>query len=577
MQHCNVPTYKGDVFCGQCGDMVADKERLTITNVLPESVEKIKKHYLQATIITGEVISAYYYKRLNKSSSSSIQSAYWWLTVLDEQKQTHQFSISAEGDYCADVKKGDILTLVEPKGVTLLHKVQEREAREKVTNNDLMSCIVVHRESEQRSSIEARYSEQPSKPGTLWWKLFLGAMVVLAFWQNMPIDTTAVVAVVGALAIAIWEFVNNGKKHTKALERHADLNEALGEILNVTREDLGYGEVARPQHESDVICIHCSQRISTENQYCVHCGNQQAQVSQALIESEDVKLIDHSDTGLAPVAEEGDHQVVEALESELPSNNVTPLSVKDIQMAVLEENSVKLSADYLHKRSLARNSSAKVTSEFLLVKIIDTEISSDVSDVTTTTTYETKHYNRYGHSHSTYSTKTSRHRSATISSEVIGRLADGSTYTFTFAEHITRGVDPGDWLALADTSAEFDDETNLYNIEYAYNVSQEKEIHLPVKQSFMAYDDGRSISNLKGIGFLAALGVVGSLMTNSSAMAGLSIGLLVLATAWGIVMGSINIFQNNKRRQAVFAPMLDKIKLFQTRLPELKKRLAMID
>lgn len=561
MQHCQSTVYFGDRYCADCGEQLEFVPKCVgVDEVDPNILNEVKAYYPNARAVTGQVLDSRYYKRRSRGSNHDVEYAFWWIKLRTSDEQIVETSISAESQYTQSIGRGDILTLYYPTEMTLYHKVQGKEAKRFVKDNAAVPCVVVHKEEGQTYTIENIYPRPQKKTAWLW--LVLGALVAfyLFNYQRMPRNTIFAISALAAVATLLLEMSRNKTKFAKAIKKHDALNTSFQQLLGIHRYQLGYTNIARVPQKSDVICTSCNTRLPDDAHFCFHCG-----ASQMIVEA---PLLSHQNQ------EQGSGEN-ELVVSETPEVNAR-FSVSEVYAHLSEQYLFQTDSKYLHRHVLTADREAKVTNEFMLGKVIATDVKNSVSDITTvtTTTTETQHYRGGYYSHSTHQTKESRFRSR--SSDLRGKikleLVNGDTYTLSVQEQILGDIDVGDWIAAADSDIRFAEE-NHYSFEYFYNITKDKVFHF---NGLETYSDNRGSAAWWGWNALLIIAAIGCGMAGLSPISMLAAGACVLFNAFVWIKAPLNGMRNSRQRRNIMKPLQGRIAQFEASLENLRSKLEVL-
>lgn len=562
MKHCHSTVYYGDEYCGDCGETLTTKPlRHNVGELCPELFEDIKKYYPDAYAITGQVLESRLYKRFSSGSSRDLEYSYWWIKLESNTGEIIETSISAESKYTETIGRGDVLTLYYPTGMTLYHKIKGRDARSFVSHNKSVPCVVVHADDGQRYTVEDIYPAPVQKSAWLWVLVGICVAIFMYVSQGHASDALWIVSIAVALMTLYFEIKRNKAKFEYASEKYDALQASFKKMLNVTKLTLGYSNLSRNQSASDVICIQCHTRLPSDLAFCISCGTSNVpHVQGDTIEPEQHEL--SAENEAMPVA--------------MNASSPTTISVDAIQQQLASHYLFSSQNNYLHKHSLVPDRNANVKNEFILAKVVSTDVSNKVSDVTTvtTTTTETKHYRGSHYQYSTYDTKEDRYRkrTSTLRGKVLLEYINGDTCEFRLREDILGAIDVGDWIAIADTETEFEDERD-YVLEYVYNITKSKRYNC---ESFQSYSDNRGTSRW----WLVTIGcVIAAIVAAFMSVAEVAIligGFYVLFNLYVWTRSFINSGSNARQRKAILAPLKERISRFESSLEKLQKQLKIL-
>ncbi|OLQ94568.1 hypothetical protein BIY21_08785 [Vibrio ponticus] len=578
MKHCQSTIFHGDIYCADCGEVLTDiPEKHSVEDIYPNIFDDVRKYYKDVEAKTGRVLESRLYKRFSKTSSQNLEYSYWWVKLETNQGEIIETSISAEHKYTASVGRGDILTLYYPTTMSLLYK-QSRESKSFVKNNQSAPCVVVHDNEGQRYTVENLYPAPSKKSPWLW--IVAGILTALPLFSapGSSANSAWIVTVAVALVALFLEIKRNKKKFEIATAKHEALNASFKKLLDVTKYQLGYNNIERHKQPSDVICIQCNARLPENTAYCVCCGNQSAVKPSPALTSHQLSGSDFGYIGsVDPMLEpnNSDPNITQHAVTQT-SSEPTSISVSDIQQRLDEIYSYYSQNTYTHYYVLHSARQGKVSNEFILARVKSLSLNADVSDITrrTTTTTETKHYRGGNYQYSTYDTEHSsyRNRSSTLKGKVLLEYVSGQTVTFTLSEDILGDVDVGDWLAIADSYLEFEDQ-NYYCFEYAYNITKDKEYS---DKSFVNYSDVRGSNAWWGWNLLFFIGFIAGAFSDSDALISMSAIGFTLFNVYAICKLCISSRKNKRQRKALLKPLQAKVAGFKESLRQLKKQLNVL-
>lgn len=575
MKHCQSTIFHGDKFCADCGEVLSSvQKKYSVEDVCPDIFDEVKQYYKEAEAKTGRVLQSRLYKRFSKSSSRNLEYSYWWIKLQTNQGEIIETSISAEHKYTTSIGRGDILTLYYPTTMTLLYK-KSRDAKKFVKDNQAAPCVVVHGDDGQCYTVENIYPSPSKKTPWLWIVAGILSAITLFNGSRSASESAWVVSIAVALIVLFLELKRNKKKFAFATAQHEALNASFNKLLKVTKYQLGYNNLERPKQSSDVICIQCNARLPENTRYCTCCGNQSAVQVPPAITTQYASNAEFGAVEPTLEASETNHEVAQREHVQFASAP-TSLSVSDIQRRLDEIYSYHSQGQYTHHYALSGARHWTLTNEFILARVQSKSVNADVSDVTrhTTTTTETKHYRGNNYQYSTYDTRHSsyRNRSSTLKGKVILEYVSGKTVTFTLSEDILGDVDVGDWLAIADSYLEREDNYHYY-FEYAYNISKDKEYK---DRSFANYSDVQGANAWWGWNILFFITSIAGMFANSDALLSISVIGAILFNVFALCKRITSSSKNMRQRKTLLKPLQAKVSEFKESLQQLKKQLNVL-
>ncbi len=577
MKHCQSTIFHGDKFCADCGEALSSvPKKHSVEDVCPDIFDEVRQYYKEAEAKTGRVLESRLYKRFSKNSSRNLEYSYWWIKLETNQGEIIETSISAEHKYTASIGRGDILTLYYPTTMNLLYK-KSRDAKKFVKDDQAVPCVVVHGDDGQCYTVENLYPSPHKKTAWLW--IVAGILSAIPLFSSRSGSEAAwVVSIAVASIVLFLELKRNKKKFAFATAQYEALNASFNKLLKVTKYQLGYNNIERPKQSSDVICIQCNTRLPENSGYCICCGNQSAVQEPPAITEQHGSSAEFGAIGsLEPTLEASHtHHEVAQREHAQVASAPTSVSVSDIQRRLDEIYSYHSQGQYTHHYALSGARHWTLTNEFILARVQSKSVNADVSDVTrhTTTTTETKHYRGNNYQYSTYDTQHSsyRNRSSTLKGKVILEYVSGKTATFTLSEDILGDVDVGDWLAIADSYLEREDNYHYY-FEYAYNISKDKEYN---DRSFANYSDVQGTNAWWGWNLLFFIASIAGMFANSEALLSISAIGAILFNVVALCRRITSSSKNKRQRKTLLKPLQAKVSEFKESLQQLKKQLNVL-
>ena len=577
MSHCHSTIFHGDNFCPDCGEtLTTTPQKYSVEEVFPTILDDVRKYYTEAEAKTGRVLESRLYKRLSKTSSQNLEYSYWWLRLETNDGTIIETSISAEHKYTSSIGRGDILTLYYPTTMNLLYK-KSRDAKKFVKDNQSVPCVVVHGDKGQCYTVENLYPKPEKKSPWLW--IVAGVLAAILMFNASHTTTGSVWLTSLVVAIVVLLLENNRNKKKFAFEEAKDeaLNASFKKLLKVTKEQLGYSNIERNKKSSDIICIQCNARLPEDIGYCTCCGNANTTKYPPDTSLQNVNSKFNQMNPTPPTLEAtGLYQENDAQELSKVHSSPSSVSVSDIQQRLHEVYSYHSLDNYTHHYALKDARQGKLSNEFILARVSSLSLKADVSDVThqTTTTTETKHYRGNNYQYSTYDTQSSSHRnrSSTLKGKVLLEYVSGKTVTFTLSEDVLGDIDVDDWIAIADSYVEFEDQSKYY-FEYAYNITKDKEYF---DSSFANYSDIRGGNIWWSWNILFVVGGITAAFTNNDALVPLCFTGIVLFNFYALCKSLTSSGKNKHQRKALLKPLQERVSVFKESLEPLKKQLNVI-
>lgn len=551
MQHCTTPIFVGDKYCPDCAQALTDLPQLKqIDELTPEVFDELKQHFPNTWVVTGRILSTFFYKRHYSSSKANLTYGFWWIELEDKGGEVYRFSVDAEARAYENLKKGDVLSAVFPTTIYSTHDIVGDEADDRVTNDKRVPAGIVHGDAGQKYFIEGVY--QPVKKSESPW---IFVIAVAAFVSLFVLLGPGPVALFGGAAITLIAFIIDFSLKHKAFKKeekkYTALTHAMDKLLSVSKAQLGFDLVTREPQNSDVFCVQCDTRIARLSAHCPACGASQKQVN----------------------------------------DTASSLSVQAQEDALLSKYRLDYSDQYEHKNVLASNNKGDVNVSCILAKVISRDTKTNFSDVTNVTT-TTTHYHVYRGGRyvgSEQDTKVDRFRSrqSGMSGSLLIQLADNELRDQSFAEDMIGDLDVGDWFLYA--RADSDIKPLSHNRQYAFNVTKNKSYN---STSFQDYSGSSSFGLwfcllcLFGglnwwlidkwphlLGLIPDQKIAQLLSQYSLALDYSPLWLFAVITVFWLLR-SIKLNRQNKiARRTLLSPLNELLQRFEAELPELQENL----
>jgi len=454
MLHCEKEVFISDDYCGECGEVLENNLSLkTIEEIDSGILSELKSLYKSAYIITGEVVSSYYYKRKYKDKENNLIFSYWWLTILDKSGAIVKISLEAKSFDNENIQKGDVITLLKPRLFTLAYKICDKKDKLIVTNNEIAMCFVTYKDEFQNAILHPDL--KPEKPvPTIWIFLsiatFLGTFLGTFFYNGISDENALnalIISVLATISFGIIELLINKESYDLKVSQYETIKKTIKNIGNISLEQLGYNTFSREKSESDVICFQCKCRINSGIEFCYLCGNKQNHI---------LNLESNSESAILNI----------------------PLKVADIENDLKQTYYLNYTSSYIHKNVLVFNDKGKINHQCILSKVIEKNVNDYVSDQTiiteTTTNYETRNdRGDFRGSRNEVSTKSKRTRTTNLYGSLLLESHNNKNHTLHLSEQILGSTDVGDWLIYASSTVLMDDSADNYD-ELVINLSKNK-------------------------------------------------------------------------------------------------------
>lgn len=482
MQHCTTPLCINDSFCPDCGDKIDTPLSIKpIKHHHPDILEALRTYCPNAKIYTGWVENTHHYKRVHRSggnNSKTLYYSYWFLTLNNEKNQHFTISISSEDSSLDRVTKGDIISFLQPTCYSLNYKLADSDDKRIVTHNEAATAVIFHRASGQESILGPAYEpEDFSKFGTFFSTLLFSAIVAIAglYFSLYNLEVAYAITALLTLFGSIYRISRKTKAFDTEVSRYDEIKRTVKRILAVSKSDMNYDRRTREAKSDDVYCISCEQLINFHYNYCYCCGQSQLTKVPALTFISDqyvetsIKTEHRSELSHEMIAES---DKVTAITSS-PRQRMTR---RDKILQICEPFCVYENTEHQHKHIFAQNYLCTLSTSSNIVRVIDKDVATSVSDYTnvTTTTTRTDYRNGYGSVRSEYRTTTSSHRqrNSNLYGELTIETPSGEVQTFKAAKSLLATADVGDWILLGSSKIEGADE-RIDCDEFYYNISKD--------------------------------------------------------------------------------------------------------
>lgn len=488
--HCGTPTYLSDTYCPICGDTLDEKRALNnVQDLYPDAFNRLKAHYPNAQLITGQITKTHFYKRTKHTKNNTNSCALWFLTVESTDGIQYRFNVDAENKILVNLKVGDVITFAEPYAVKV-PMARDNNTPDAITNDILLDAVVLH--TGEGQFLQHVGIHQPINPiekiityyfFALLFAVILGGFITLAphglnfFKGNFWIS----VLLIGAPA---WYFCH--RKHrefSQVFEDEKRVYQSFLDILplmqGVSLTDLGYHQKVRPKGNDDILCDYCDHRLSTQAHYCPHCGKSQHNnetdvdtvIVDAMVASHDGELGAESALMTAPSGENVvttenivmAHAATATLAVE-PSVTVKPRrTVMDVIHAKMAEFRYDHEDKIIYRHALVPNEELKVTAWCYMARVIEREASVDINRTSVTTT--TTRTDRYGDKDTSISTHHTR--DVSFNSKLLMRTELGHEFELWLPEKMRSYTDVGDILMVEGVKLEDKSgKSHYYNPHY---------------------------------------------------------------------------------------------------------------
>ena len=622
--------YLGDNYNSETGEPLAEIPSIkTLGEILPETESKIKEFFPDGGIYTGVIERVFYYRRVNKSVNRRNRGSYvdetvydeafsyFWVDLRDSDGNVHYFSVDAEDEIFKNLKKGDILTAVCFRGVTLNYKVEGVEAQNTVNHNLMVCAAVVYNGNKSISYINPQYIPKESSAAPLSLSAGLLAFIGGWIWEEILIGFAC--GAVAALVAYPIDLIRNKKQFERDEETFRIVKSIMKKLVRVSKRDLGYEFPARPKHRNDVICVKCDSRICATFTHCVYCGTNQASPDVEMARSpsasspETAKVIEDYNDGPTNPSPHQEQILDEAIskdeastaipETQQPniSSKATPSanSVSAIEDALLAEFTLDYQQEYTHKAAIFFNEQGIVNATCIMAKVLDRHNDVDVSSRSNVQngTYFVDIYRNYSDGSSRYdrtelrgSITTTNTRTSTMNSLFVLQLEEGKVIHTQLPNDMAADLDVGDWFVLAESTVDLDQQ--IINREFAINLTKDKEYPC---SNFEKYKGPTGFKAWLSMFFLVAVLNLINLKDITYWVEGKlrNTGLSKFASEYGIdsffpiiIYMIISVFvlfrtislrkENRRNRQKVMAPLKELIGSLQAKSQEVKATIKQI-
>lgn len=542
MHHCGNALYLQDKFCSQCGEGIKESRKLVpLTDIEPGLLDDLLPSCPDAKTFTGRLKSSVHYRRRNNSGNSSVTYSYWWITLESADGELKQISINAENKAFNSMKVGDVITLLEPTGITLTYKL-DSAAKGIVTNDQLAGGVILHNDDGQVSTLTNHYDcSEPSLFVTSLFGLVLAfiATVIVAGVSDLG-DSSIAVGIFISIACMVPLYYNSVNNYHKAHARKESIKAVIAKILEVSKFQLGFHRIERPSQADDIFCGGCEQRIQADVSFCPHCGSNQFAQQNLLPE---------------PEQEFGNISAMEAdADTQLQVCNASApqarKSIREMRLDKMKEFYFTHKRDYIYRHVLSANEKFDGSAWCYMVQVTDRNMNTSISDVTHTETVRTDYKNGYGNVVDTrYETHSYRVRDSKLNGKITVEDELGEVFEQWLPESLMSHTDVGDYLLIGYSRRERNNRYRRYG-EYYYNISKGR---WEMPESIHEYGE---ISGLaKFIVFMAAAGACA--LTYYTRQWELAASLFGVFMAGVIVKSWLNDKANNQSARELIKPIMD--------------------
>ena len=562
MHHCGNALYLQDKFCSQCGEGIKESRKLiTLTDLEPNLLDDLTQSCPEASTFTCRLKSSVHYKRHHRSGNNSVTYSYWWITLESAEGELKQISINAENKAFNSLKVGDVITLLEPTGITLTYKL-DSAAKGIVTNNQLAGGVILHNDDGQVSTLTNHYNcSHPSLPSFIVMGLVLACVAALIIYCNSNLGDGAMLAGIFVSIACMVPWYNSSVSSYKlnALRKER-IKAVVARILEINKFQLGFHRVERPNLADDIFCGGCEQRIQADINFCPHCGYNQFAPQNLLPEPE----LELEFGGLVAMDAQSETQLQPCDAEVQPQGRK---SIREMRLDKMKEYFLRHKQEYVYSHVLSPDEKFNGHSWCYMVQVTDRNMNTNVSDVTHTETTRTDYTNRYGRVvDSKYETTTYRIRSSNLSGKITVEDELGEVFEQWLPESLMSHTDVGDYLLIGYSKIENEQSKYSYG-EYYYNVSKGR-WNMP--ESVHSYGQISLLSKL--LVFLAALGSgLLAYYSQSLELGGCAFGAFM---AWVIVKSWLNAKAANNNAGELIKPIMDMVDKVKADKQELLAYLA---
>ncbi|GIU05046.1 MULTISPECIES: hypothetical protein [unclassified Shewanella] len=476
--HCGEALYLCDKYCPRCGDTLEEARQLKgVLELHPKILDELKQSCPESTLFTGVLKSTYHYQR---SSKGGLKYSYWWVILEAADGSTKQISLNAENSEFNDLKPGELLTILEPTQIQLQHELVANVSKNTVRNNDYAAAVIRHKDVGQRWTREKDYNTQ--NPG------WAGPIAVSVFVAILLALVSGLMGLTGEAALFLGTFVgvvmaaplhSKGQKQFQLESTRLEkINATLKELVEISKEQLGYHRLIRPNAQDDTFCHHCESRLHSHAYHCFHCGlSQQVQQENSVtLNGKDVESTDVEISKTETFAESASEMASE--QQNCTSSKVHPLeaikqttpckSAAQMRQAKLAEFSCNHQDTLVFSHVLGRNQQIESNAWCYMVQVVDREVTTQVTEKVDVYTVRTSSRLDVV---STYETHYDRSRDSRLESTIQVENNQGERFEQCLPESMLSSTDVGDYL-LVGYSRLFGKKRNHTYAEYYYNISK---------------------------------------------------------------------------------------------------------
>lgn len=388
MQHCGIPYYAHDKFCGHCGEELPRPTKKSITQVSPELIKKYRADFPKSKVLTGEIASLDFYQnkiKRNKATRTTKKNgnettdtkvvhdtdhtySLWAANIVDEKGEIHECTMSAESDATSNLKVGDVVTIIN-KGQGRLHYAE---------------VVTVHYPDRQTQFIDEDDLTTPVRKPQFWFQFALVPSLIgfIYYFFTASSFTEFLPVVAFTPLVALIEYLVKESRAKTAKELHSRKLKYYEEVLNVTRESLGYLPNQRVRSISDVLCPSCTTRNDAKSTYCTTCGN--SMVRQP--EPEPEPVLEEIDSGDVAVATKPQTEVIQSRPEVEQAIAKEPLPIQAIMSALGMRYDYNDKVDYSHRLAYSSNIDMTLQNDLYLAQVLEVDITNEVNASVSTKT-----------------------------------------------------------------------------------------------------------------------------------------------------------------------------------------------
>lgn len=400
---------------------VISGEEISDDHMAPSSddaiAEELRSVYPKARIYTGKIESTYLYKRRYKKGgdhSHNQETSFWWVTIKTSEGKLVSYNIRSEDSNFDSIKRGDLISFVITKEISLWHPFLEKKDRKIVQSNDLATTVVFHR---GENGIYARDKLiYPEKEATNTFPLIMSsiALAITFFVQNGKLDNPylqiSVAIFIGTIFYTLFNWKNTRRNYDKDKRLYAALEIASNKLLG----------------------LHMIQGLISDTSL------------QSELEASEVNY----------------------------SQRLAGLAGSDLDLSASWQD------NFVYRHVLAQNDKGILNSQMYLARVVKKDVSvvaskskSSYTQKTTTTYRERRYGMKIGETHS-YRDFSHTSRTSDISGRIEVCTAVDESVEVAVPTDALRSIDIGDVLLIGRTSANIDGDEYRFR-EVTYNLTKD--------------------------------------------------------------------------------------------------------